>query len=133
MHHRSLIAALPLLVSSGCGALFTQSSALITLTSEPEGAEVRVDGFPVGRTPLQTYVSNRRGHHITFEYGGQETGCILEASVGAGWVVLDVLLGLIPVVIDAATRGWTTVDGEGCHAEFGDAQVTPDETPVSSL
>ncbi len=133
MLHRTFIVALPLLVSSGCGAIFTPSSALVTLTSEPDGAEVRVDGFPVGRTPLQTYVSNRRHHHVTFEYGGQETGCILEASVGAGWVVLDVLLGLIPVVIDAATGGWTTLNDGGCHAQFGDAQVTPDETPVSSL
>lgn len=132
MLHRRLIVALPLLVSSGCGALLTPSSALITLTSEPDGAEVRVDGFPVGRTPLQTYVSSRRHHHVTFEYGGQETGCIIEASVGAGWVVLDVLLGLIPVVVDAVTGGWTSVDSDGCHARFGDAQVSPDEAPVSS-
>lgn len=30
--------------------------------------------------------------------------------VGAGWIVLDVLSGLVPVIIDAATGSWYELD-----------------------
>ena len=31
-------------------------------------------------------------------------------KVGAGWVILDVLAGLIPVIIDAVTGAWYHLD-----------------------
>lgn len=40
------------LASSGCATLFSSSSDEVTFTSEPEGAEVVLDGEVVGRTPL---------------------------------------------------------------------------------
>ena len=30
--------------------------------------------------------------------------------IGAGWIILDVLGGLIPVIIDAATGAWYELD-----------------------
>ena len=36
--------------------------------------------------------------------------------VGAGWIVLDVLCGLVPVIIDAATGAWCDLDQKNIKA-----------------
>lgn len=128
--------ALPALAAAtlaGCGTIMTPSQALVTFTSDPPGADVLVDGMPVGRTPVQTFVSNRRDHVVTLQHdSGEATTCVLYSSLGAGWLVLDILLGLVPVIVDAATSGWNELEQHGCHAVFRDASgdaAAP--TPVS--
>lgn len=119
---------------SGCGTILTPSQALVTFTSDPPGADVLVDGMPVGRTPVQTLVSNRRDHVVTLQHdSGESTSCILYSSLGAGWLVLDILLGLVPVIVDAATSGWNELEQYGCHANFrGTSEDERAPTPVSS-
>jgi len=41
---------------------------------------------------------------------------LLNNSVGAGWFVLDILGGLIPIIIDAATGNWYGLDQEHVNA-----------------
>jgi len=36
--------------------------------------------------------------------------------VGAGWVILDILGGLIPVIVDAATGDWHYLDQTNVNA-----------------
>ena len=119
---------------SACGLIFTDTQTTVSFTSDPPGAEVTLDGAPVGRTPVQVMVSNRKDHQVTMQHeGGEPTTCMLGASLGAGWLVLDILFGLIPVIVDAATDGWTTLDQEGCHAVFRHgAKDHADPAPVSS-
>src|SRR5690606_1895242 len=108
----------------------TPSQALVTFTSDPPGAEVMVDGLPVGQTPVQTWVDNRRDHLVTVhDETGQQVTCLMRSTLGAGWLVLDILLGLVPVIVDAATSGWNELDQLGCHAIFRDA-TAPDAAPV---
>ena len=38
-----------------------------------------------------------------------------EPSVGVGWVVLDVLAGFVPLVVDLATDNWRRVDEFACY------------------
>jgi len=136
MKHLSTL-ALPVLATamlSGCGTILTPSQALVTFTSDPPGADVLVDGMPVGRTPVQTFVSNRRDHVVTLQdERGESTTCVLYSSLGAGWLVLDILLGLVPVIVDAATSGWNELEQHGCHATFRGGHYDEDApTPVSS-
>jgi hypothetical protein len=52
-------------------------------------------------------LSHRREHVVTFRKAGyKETSCNIGRSVGAVWIVLDVVFGLVPVIIDAATGSW---------------------------
>jgi glycerol-3-phosphate acyltransferase PlsY len=41
---------------------------------------------------------------------------VVNTKVGAGWVVLDVLGGLIPVIVDAATGDWKKLDQDAVNA-----------------
>ena len=45
----------------------------------------------------------------------REATCTLSRGTDAGWVILDILAGLVPVVIDAATNSWSQTKGEGCQ------------------
>jgi glycerol-3-phosphate acyltransferase PlsY len=48
-----------------------------------------------------------REYTIEFRKDGYETRTyFLGNKIGAGWIILDVLCGLIPVVVDVATGAW---------------------------
>ena len=134
MDSRRVTAALAALAifGSGCGAIFTESSRQVSFNSDPPGAEVLVDGVPIGRTPMQAALSNRKSHTVVIQNAKTNAiTCQLGASVGAGWIVLDILLGLVPVIIDAATNGWTTLDQDACYARLVPASA-PERAPALS-
>ena len=45
-------------------------------------------------------------------------GKTINSKVGAGWVILDVLGGLIPIVVDAATGSWKKLDQDAVDAQL---------------
>jgi hypothetical protein len=64
---------------------------------------------------------------------------VVNASVGAGWVIIDILGGLLPVIIDAATGDWYSLDQDHVNAALekqqgAGAAVTPtkEETNVGT-
>ena len=119
--------------TSGCGLIFTSSSTPVTLETDPPGANVYIDGQPYGQTPLTVEVSNRRDHIVTFQIGqGAPTACNLTASTGAGWVLLDIMGALIPIIIDAVSDGWTTLDQTRCYARIQTGQGAGTATPVAA-
>jgi hypothetical protein len=98
-----------LATSVGCGTLFNGGSTTsITLRSQ---GPVTVDGAPAGMAPTTITVAKHANHTIVV--GGQS--CQLQAPVGVGWVVLDVLAGLVGIVIDAVTSDWKSVDASTCN------------------
>lgn len=101
---------------SGCGTLFNSGQEDVAMSSEPNEAEVFVDGSRVGQTPVTLELDNQATHTVTFRKEGyQEATCQIGTSVGAGYVVLDVLGGLVPVIIDAATGKWKSMDKGSCN------------------
>ena len=59
---------LPAAVASGCGTFFRPTAtspptSLVTIESEPAGAEVRIDDVRIGETPVVTQLSRRRSVH----------------------------------------------------------------------
>jgi len=60
-------------------------------------------------------VIQRRDHVVTFRKAGyKEASCTIARSVGAVWVVLDVLTGLVPVIVDATTGSWYRSKTKAC-------------------
>ena len=101
---------------SGCAALFNQNSEPVTITSQPSGAQAFVDGNPIGRTPANTKLSASDNHLILVRMKGYEDkSTILNYHVGAGWVILDILTAIIPVIIDAVTESWYELDENSVH------------------
>ena len=94
-------------VLSGCATVFSGSQDKISVYSEPEGAEVKVDGVAVANTPAVLSLSKKTSHMITISAESYRPEYFtVENSLGAGWLVLDVLTGVVPVIADAATGNW---------------------------
>jgi hypothetical protein len=98
-----------LLVATGCATLFSTSTSNVAMTSSPTGAAVYIDGTRAGVTP--TIIAFRTDD-------GGESSCRINRKVGAGWVILDILGGLIPVIIDAATGAWYGLDTRTCDVNI---------------
>ncbi len=108
---------------SGCALIFKGDSSRVTFNSNPQGASVLIDGNSIGLTPTEALLKTNRSYNVTFRLTGQqERTYILNNHVGALWIVLDVLGGLFPLIIDAATGAWY---------EFDDTNVNVSLTPTT--
>jgi hypothetical protein len=102
----------------GCGTVMQKKQAPVRLTSFPAGADVYVDGVHHGKTPVEVAVSTEGAHRIDFQLDGRTGSCQVKGGISGMWVALDIAMGLIPLVVDAATGGWRTLDYDACHATF---------------
>lgn len=110
------IAVAPIIFVS-CATLFKGSTDSVNFTSDPSSAKLYVNGTLLGTTPVELELKSNKTYTLEFKKEGFETrSVILNSSVGAGWIVLDVLGGLIPIIIDAATGNWYSLDQEHVNA-----------------
>jgi len=106
-----------------CATLFGKKSHALAVGSDPAGAEVYVNGFKMGNTPLELNLKADKGYTIEYRKEGyQSVTRIVNTKVGAGWIVLDVLGGLIPIVVDAATGNWNKLDQDTVNAVLEEQQ-----------
>ena len=107
-----LLLTIVVLVSvTGCATLFKQKSRTVSFDSDPQGATVYINGNRMGKTPMPLNLSNKKSVTVTFKKEGYEDKTyIINTKTGTGWVVLDILGGFIPVVIDAVTENWYSLD-----------------------
>ena len=108
----------------GCATLFKQKERVVSFDSDPQGAIVYIDGNRMGKTPMPLKLSNLKSVTVTFKKEGYDDKTyIINTKVGGGWVVLDVIGGLIPVLIDACTENWYNL-------ETSDVKVLLDRTGI---
>ena len=109
-------AALALALSTtGCAAVLGSHQKTFDLQSTPQSADVYVDGNRLGATPLRVKLDNHKNYTFVYRKEGyKDASCTLTKSTGAGWVIFDVLTGLVPIVIDAATNSWSQTQGSHC-------------------
>ena len=102
---------------SGCATIFKGSTEAVNFTSQPQNADVIVNGVNLGKTPVELSLKTNKTYTIEFKKEGfSSRTVVLNNSVSGGFVVLDILGGLLPVVIDAATGAWYTLDQEHVNA-----------------
>lgn len=117
-----LLTVLPLL--SGCGTLLNKGVNTAPVTSSPDGANIYVDGNRVGTTPDTVSLDNQKSHTIALRMDGyRESTCQIRSSAKAGWVVLDVVFGVAPLVVDAVTGGWKGISNPACHVDLQEASA----------
>lgn len=118
----SVIIIASILVFSGCATLFKGTSETVSLGAEPP-AEVYVNGTYRGDTPVKLDLKSDKEYNIEFRKEGFERKTVhISNSVGAGWIVLDVLGGLVPVIVDAATGAWYQLDQKMVNATLREQQ-----------
>jgi len=143
-----LAAVVPTLVLSACGALFNGGPANVAFNSNPSGAQIWIDGTNRGVTPATLPLAKNKSYTVTFKKEGfPDTSYQLDRKISAGYVILDVLGGVIPIVVDAATGSWYVLSTKEVNVELGRnaatslrGQLTPEQlgaarlgTPVSEL
>jgi len=105
------------LLTSSCATLFKGNSSKLDINSNPQGAQVYVNGGYMGDTPVRLKLVSKHTYSIEFRKEGYKTKTVnITNKVGVGWVILDVLGGLIPVIIDAATGAWYELDQKNVNA-----------------
>lgn len=112
-----VLALVAVATASGCATILNEDTRMVTVQSNLPGAQVVVDGRPVGPAPMTVPLTNSSEHQIVVHAPGYAPqGCFLDASVGVGWVVLDVLLIplLVPIIVDAITGEWRDLDQTNC-------------------
>ncbi len=112
---------------TGCATIVKGKNSNLVLTSEPKGADVYVNGFHKGKTPVTLKLESENSYTIEFRKEGYETQSVfISNKIGVGYVVLDVLLGLVPVIIDAATGSWYELDQENINIILEQQQQNTD-------
>jgi hypothetical protein len=112
----SILAAF-VFMSSSCALMFKGTSEEVRFGSDPQRAEVWVNGAKMGETPVSLKLESKKTYTIEFKMEGFKTVTkSITNHVGAGWIVLDVLMGLVPVIIDAATGAWYNLDQKNVDA-----------------
>lgn len=96
---------------TGCATLFSSGNVPVAFSSDTPGADVYINGSLRGRTPLTLELDNTKPVSATFKMAGRNDQTVeIGTQARAGFIVLDVLGGLLPVIIDAATGEWKTLD-----------------------
>ena len=97
--------ALVLVFTFGCGTILNGGPAHVVL---PPGAAV--DGVPANGM-MAIPVDQKMPHEIVYPDGRR---CLITPRLSVGYIILDIVLGLLPVVVDAITGDWTVSDATMC-------------------
>ncbi|HEX8361481.1 MAG TPA: PEGA domain-containing protein [Longimicrobium sp.] len=130
---KRLTILIPTLALSACGALFNGGPANVAMNSNPAGAEIWIDGTNRGITPATLQLEKGKNHTVTFRKAGHaDTNYEITRQVSPTYVVLDVLGGLIPIIVDAATGSWYVLSTKEVNVQLAQqpvaqGQLTPEQ------
>jgi hypothetical protein len=126
MKIKILFIALICIYLSSCALVFKGTKQEVSFRSDPQRAEVFVNGIRMGETPLTLKLITKQTYAIEFKIEGYKPKSVqINNKVGAGWVVLDIVLGLVPVVVDAATGAWYSLEQKNIDAVLEKQQKKP--------
>lgn len=119
---------------SGCATLLRGSGDPMMITSAPTAATVALNGVEIGTTPIQMRLPAKDLQLLRFSKDGYRPATVaVSGSVGSGWVILDILCGLVPVIVDAATGSWYSRDRDLVHVTMQRASgASPDSAGADS-
>ena len=114
-----------LLLLSGCGTLLIPASIEVPVTSDPVDARVTVNGqLASTSTPATVTLDNSESHVISVSKDGyRSSSCQLRSRIKGAYVVMNILLtGMLGVVVDAITGGWSAVENPHCAVQLEPAR-----------
>lgn len=100
-----------LLPLAGCATLIRGNTQELSVSSEPKEADVYVNGLARGKTPLMLRLDRDVSYHVELrhpEFGSRVF--MINRRLEAGWLILDVLCGLVPIVVDASSGAWYALE-----------------------
>ena len=114
---------------TGCATLLNDDHKMVSFSSDPENATVKVEGIAMGKTPCVIPVARKGGDKfITFERSGYKTLIVkLDNKIGGEGFGNLLFGGIIGIGIDAATgRAGTYQDSSHVILESGSGTISID-------
>ena len=108
----TILAATILALSlTGCATLLKGNTQEVAFASDPAKAQVYINGSYFGDTPFTMELDSSNSYTVEFRKSGyQSKSFLINSELGLGWVILDVISGFYPVVIDAITGDWKVLE-----------------------
>lgn len=126
-----LIAAISV---TGCGTLFNSKLKTISMSPTPTEAEVWIDGTMRGTTPSVPGLDNQRSCTVVFKKESPaDVACELRRTRVPGRLSSTILGGLLPVIVDAATRGWNGIGQDVCNVTLPCAPADATDSGLTRL
>ncbi|GMU59715.1 MAG: hypothetical protein AMXMBFR34_14780 [Myxococcaceae bacterium] len=122
------------LSSTGCATMVASRTSPYQIVSDIPGAEVRVNGMPVGRTPTVVEIDRKHPQRIEVSAPGRYAQtCWPRTSVGMGYVVADTALCLLLfpfgcIAYIDASGAWNDLDDNICSVS-----LQPSGEPVAAV
>lgn len=89
---------------TACATIINGTSQSISISSQPTGAQVFVDGVPMGVTPVAPDLKRKDKHLIRIEMEGYEPFELQLNRGVSGWIAGNIIFGgLIGLAVDAMT------------------------------
>src|SRR5437879_2113736 len=102
--------AMPFTVGA-CGLIFGGTRQTIQANSSPPGTTITTTPTTATlTTPASVSLERKKDYTLVFSKAGYTSADVQVAHhVRGGIIVLDILFGLIPVIVDAATGAWNSL------------------------
>jgi hypothetical protein len=119
----AFVACLAAALSSGCATIVAPKFERMSVTSNPPGASIFVNGNPAGVTPATVDVDKSKPPNIRVEAPGyQAKMCYAHFDVGVGYLVADIALCVFTwigcVAFIDAMGPWNELRERNCNANL---------------
>ncbi|MEX2500924.1 MAG: hypothetical protein WD336_01000 [Trueperaceae bacterium] len=116
---------------AGCATIFAGGPSTLEARSTPSGAHVTAIGISngermTGTTPTHFTLSKTSDYELTFELAGFVSETVMVRRTVNGWFFGNFLLGVVPMVIDAATSNMWSHTLQVASVDFANASRNPD-------
>lgn len=102
-----------------CATIIHGSSQEVSISSQPTGATVTVDGQPAGVTPVVSSMKRKDKHQIRVTMDGYQPFELATTRGTSGWVWGNIIFGgLIGLAVDAMTGGLYNVKPDQVSAQL---------------
>ena len=109
----------------GCATIVSGTTQEMTFQSEPEGALVKVDGRPLGKTPITIQLDRKSSQALSFELEGYKTVNMPLTTTLEPWFWGNIVIG--------GLIGSTTDGISGAVYEYSPSQYFVSMHPVNGI
>jgi hypothetical protein len=118
-------------ILSGCATLFGPDKYDVYFDSEPQGADIRLNGSRVGKTPTSIPLKADKSYAAEFSLQGYpNVTAFINTKIAAKWIVLDIFAGIIGVVVDASSGSWNEFDQTYIKVYLDESKLNDQIDPV---